>query len=147
MSLKEWGNDGWLKLYRTSHEEIQNLLKIIERDLKDCRCKNLSSDWRFTIAYNAALQCCSIPLYCLGYKINRGQSEHYRAIQSIVLTLGNKYYEVRDYLNICRAKRNISDYDSTGRISDTEVNELIETVEELYENVKDWLKQNFPGYC
>jgi len=63
------------------------------------------------------------------------------------LTLGNQYYEVRDYLNVCRAKRNISDYDSAGRISDTEVNEIIEAVEELYEDIKDWLKQNFPEYC
>jgi len=96
MSLKEWGKNGWLKLYRTSREEIQNLLKIIERDLKDCRCENLSSDWRFTIAYNAALRCCSIPLYCSGYKINRGQSEHYRVIQSMALTLGNQYSEIRN---------------------------------------------------
>jgi hypothetical protein len=41
MSLKEWENDGWLKLYRTSREEIQNLLKIIERDLRK-RFKRLS---------------------------------------------------------------------------------------------------------
>jgi hypothetical protein len=35
--------------------EIQNLLGIVERDLKDSRAEGLSNDWRFAIAYNTAL--------------------------------------------------------------------------------------------
>ncbi len=146
MSLTVWLKNDWLQPHQTSRQEIQNLLLIIRRDLKDSQLADLSLDWQYAICYNAALQCCTISLYCLGYKPGRGQSEHYRVIQSLPLTMGDKYNEIRDYLNACRAKRNISDYDTAGTISKQEVAELFETVEELNKELEIWLAQNFPQY-
>ena len=146
MSLKDWEKNGWLKPHKTSKQEIQDLLKIIERDLNDCRIVSISPDWRFVIAYNAALQCCIIPLYCEGYMPARGQSTHYRIIQSITLTLGSDFKETVIYLNACRTKRNISDYESTGTISESEVGELIKNVEELFSDVKNWVRKHFSDY-
>lgn len=145
MSLSDWQNSGWLKPHQTSREEVQNILKIIERDLRDSQLSELSLDWRFAIAYNAALQSCAIAL-CLGYKPARGQSEHYRVIQSLPLTMGKKYSEIRDYLNACRAKRNISDYDAAGTISTSEVNELVETAQELFDELHNWLDKEYPHH-
>ena len=146
MSLTDWEKNGWLTRHKTSRDEIQNLMKIIERDLEDSSARTISADWRFAIAYNAALQCCSIALYCRGFRPARGQSEHYRVIQSIVLTLGRDYIELRDYLNACRTKRNICDYDMAGTISESEAMELIDTVKELYLKLKKWLYNNYPEY-
>jgi len=91
MSLSDWEKNGWLKAHQTSREEIQNLLNIIRRDLKDSEVKGLTEDWQFVIAYNAALQIRTISLFCRGYKPYRGLSEHYRVIQNLVLTLGLIY--------------------------------------------------------
>ena len=91
MSLSEWEANGWLKTHKTSREEVQNILNIIERDLKDSKISQLSNDWKFAIAYNAALQCATIALYCKGFKPARGQSEHYRVIQSLTFTMGDKF--------------------------------------------------------
>ena len=146
MSLKDWEKNGCLKPHKTSKEEIQNLLKIIERDLNDCRTESISPDWRFAIAYNAALQCCTILLYCQGYMPARGQGAHYRTIQSLALTLGSDFKETVIYLNACRVKRNVSDYESTGTISESEVEELIESVEEFFGDIKNWLNESFPDY-
>lgn len=146
MSLSDWQKNGWLKPHQTSREEIQNILQIIKRDLQDSQLTELSLDWRFAISYNAALQCCTIALYCKGYKPGRGQSEHYRVIQSLPLTMGEKYNLTRDYLNACRAKRNISDYDAAGTISLQEVQELSEVAQELYGDLKRWLAEHYPQY-
>ena len=146
MSLREWFKNGWLKEHQTSKEEIQNLFKLVERDLSDCKAENLSLDWRYAIAYNAALQCCTIVLYCSGYKVARGQSEHLRTILSLAMTFGINYEEISDYLNSCRSKRNISDYDTAGTISSKEVLELTETAEELFSAVKSWVNTNYPQY-
>jgi len=146
VSLTDWEKNGWLVHHKTSKKEIQNLLEIIERDLKDSRVGEISADWRFAIAYNAALQCCTIALYCRGYKPAHGQSEHYHVIQSLLLTMGDDYIEIRDYLNACRSKRNVSDYDSAGTVSESEVKELITTSEELYLKLKKWLYNNYPEY-
>jgi hypothetical protein len=60
MSLRQWVNNGWLKAHQISPKEIQDLLKIVERDLADAVVGDLSADWRFGIAYNAALKLCTI---------------------------------------------------------------------------------------
>jgi len=53
---------------RFEDEEIQNLLRIVKRDLKDSQSKDLSNDWRFAIAYNAALQAATAALPAAGYR-------------------------------------------------------------------------------
>lgn len=60
MSLNDWQKNGWLQPHQTSREEVQNILKIIERDLQDSQLSDLSLDWRFAISDNAVLQCCTI---------------------------------------------------------------------------------------
>lgn len=55
--LKQWENNGWIVEHKTSPQEISNLLAIVERDLKDVSKGMVSTDWRFGIAYNAALKC------------------------------------------------------------------------------------------
>jgi hypothetical protein len=68
MSLADWVKNGWLESHKSSREEIQNLLGIVERDLRDCRAQGVSSDWRFAIAYNAALQAATAALAAAGYR-------------------------------------------------------------------------------
>lgn len=65
MTLKQWANNGWLKPHQTSREEVGNLLAIVDRDLEDAQ-GSISPDWRFNIAYNAALKLCTILLYVKG---------------------------------------------------------------------------------
>ncbi len=54
-SLQEWEQFGWLKAHKTSREEIANLLAVDDRDLAAAGTPSLHLDWRFNIAYNAAL--------------------------------------------------------------------------------------------
>ena len=60
MSLEQWAKNGWLRPHKSSKQEIADLLRIVDRDLKDAE-SDISSDWKFGIAYNAALKLCTIP--------------------------------------------------------------------------------------
>lgn len=144
MSLNDWLNSSWIKTHKTSVQETQNLLNLIRRDLKDCQSNEISADWRFAIAFNAALTCCQIALYCCGYEIARGQSEHYRIIQSLTLTLGEEFAPVKNYLNACRNKRNIADYESAGTVSSAEATELFKISSDLFFALNKWLSENYP---
>lgn len=62
MSLSDWVKNGWITEQKSSRDEIRDLLVVVERDLHDCRTAGLSSDWRFNIAYNAALQAATAAL-------------------------------------------------------------------------------------
>jgi len=63
MSLREFENNGWIRPHATSRQEIQDLLSIVNRDLQDAEVNEISADWRFGIAYNGALNFCTILLY------------------------------------------------------------------------------------
>jgi hypothetical protein len=70
MSLLQWASNGWVRPHTTSPQEIGNLLAIVERDLADAEGA-ISADWRFGIAYNAALKLCTILLHTAGYRADR----------------------------------------------------------------------------
>lgn len=61
MRLQQWKANGWLQAHQTTPAQIVDLLAIVDRDLEDSMGE-LSSDWQFGIAYNAALKLCTILL-------------------------------------------------------------------------------------
>ena len=142
MTLKQWSENGWLRTHVTTPEEIANLFQIVERDLKDAR-SGVSADWRFGIAYNAALKLCTILLYAEGYKAER-TLQHYRTIQALAKILGPGKSEDVVYLDTCRSKRNTAEYDSVGVATDRDSGELIEFAESLRDEVTAYLKKNHP---
>ena len=140
MSLQKWLENGWLRRHRTSKREIANLLKIIERDLKDAQ-GGISDDWRFGITYNAALKLCTILLYAEGYRPEK-TLQHYRPIQALPLILGKNRKADANYLDACRSKRNIVEYDYVGAVTENDVHELMEFVKELKSRVLQWPIEN-----
>jgi len=142
MTLQKWLENGWLRPHRTSKKETFDLLQIIDRDLRDAG-GDISADWRFGIAYNAALKLCTILLYAEGYRPEKNL-QHFRTIQSLPLILGKKHDPDAKYLDTCRNKRNVTEYDYVGGITEDDVAELVEYVNELRDEVLRWLNENHP---
>ena len=140
MSLKDWANNGWLVEHRTSHQEINDLLSVADRDLRDCAAKGLSEDWQLAIAYNSVLQSATAALAACGYRVSR-EAHHYRVIQSLALTIGMDAIQV-SRLDAFRKKRNISDYERAGIVSEAEALEMVEIAYMVRKTVEDWLRQN-----
>jgi len=143
MSLQDWLNNKWIKKHTSSAQEINNLLEIVERDIKDADYRQVSPDWRFGIAYNAALKLCTILLYAEGFRPERNLA-HYRTIQSMPLILGTDKENDATYLNTCRTKRNTLEYDYAGGIAHEEADELLDFVSELKKDVIDWIWKKHP---
>src|SRR5258708_38587023 len=122
MSLQDWLKFGWLKTHQTSRHEIADLLAVADRDLAACQTPGLHNDWRFNIAYNAALQLASAALAAAGYQAERS-NHHHRVIESLGLTLGVDAATIRMF-DTFRKKRNISDYERAGGVSNLEADEM-----------------------
>lgn len=142
MSLLDWLANGWLTEHKSSREEIHHLLRLADRDLADCRSQSLSVDWRFNIAYNAALQCATAALAASGFRASK-DAHHFRVIQSLRFTIGAPNKTIQK-LDAFRKKRNISEYDHAGVVSETELSEMIRLSEELRAGVEAWIAANFP---
>jgi hypothetical protein len=142
MSLKQWEDNGWLRPHRTSRKEIKNLLDIVNRDMLDAGSA-ISTDWRFGIAYNAALKLCRIILSAEGYRPSH-ELQHYRTLAALPEILGEAKKPDAEYLDDCRKKRNIVEYEYVGGASGPDADELIEVVKDLRDEVIAWLKKNHP---
>jgi hypothetical protein len=142
VSLKQWADNGWLKPHRTSRKEISSLLRIVERDLNDAQ-GDISPDWRFGIAYNAAVKLCRILLSAEGYRPSH-ELQHYRTLAALPEILGEAKKADAKYLDDCRKKRNIVEYEYVGGASGPDADELIEFVKDLRDEVIAWLKKKHP---
>jgi len=97
----------------------------VARDLKDSEAKDVLDDWRFAIAYNAALA----PAGCRASR----ESHHYCVIHSLELTVRKNATFILAF-DAFRKKRNVSNYD-IGGISHREVEEMIAIAKALQEDL------------
>jgi len=142
MSLKDWERKGWVDKHKTSPQEIEGLFQIADRDLKDCQSRDLSDDWQLNIAYNAALQSAKAALAAAGYRASR-EAQHFRTIQSLAFTLRSDK-AIINKLDKFRKKRNISDYERAGLVSEGEVREAISLAQQLRKKTEEWIRSNYP---
>ncbi|HEY6349150.1 MAG TPA: hypothetical protein VI636_07055 [Candidatus Angelobacter sp.] len=142
MTLHNWFQNSWLVQHTTGAQEIANLLELSDRDLRACQLPGLPADWRFSIAYNAALQAATAALAAAGYRAAR-DNHHYRIIQSLEFTTdpGEKVIDTFDGF---RKKRNISSYDLAGSVSDKEAAEMLKLARGLRADVQKWIRTTRP---
>ncbi len=143
MTLKQWLSNRWIKKHTPTKEEIEDLLSVVERDISDCLISDLSTDWKLSIAYNAALQSAIVALAASGYRIRQDQSHHYRAIQSLRHTIRAEK-EIVARLDAFRKKRNEMGYERAWIASEGEAEEMVELAKKLKERVQNWLYDEHP---
>lgn len=141
MSLEQWVDNGWVRPHKTSAAEVATLLAIVERDLLDAQAQ-ISADWRFGIAYNAAFNLCAALLHASGYRAEK-DLQHCWTTDALPLIL---YYRKNDadYLEACRAKWIKTQDELVGAATEEDVSELLEYVKELRADVLYWLEQCHP---
>ena len=143
MSLDNLQRQGRLRSHKTSREEIGSLIAIVERDLKDASVPLISADRRFATAYNATLQLATMVLYCHGYR-TRGSGHHATTLAALQEMDIPELSTYSDYFDGCRSKRNVTDYDRAGEITETEAEELLREASAFYGVVRAWLQAHHP---
>ena len=143
MRLKKLLAEGQLRKHNTSAKEIAELLAIVERDLKDASQPDLSIDRRFATAYSAALQLATVALHAAGYR-TVGHGHHWATLHVLPEIMGSKAQNRADYLDACRTKRNVTDYDRAGGISEGELAEVLDEVRKFRSDLLEWLRTRHP---
>lgn len=139
VSLQDWLESQRLRAHRTSSSEIARLLAAADRDLADARVHGLSADRRLATAYGAALLVATAALAASGYRAGQ-EGHHYWTMQSLAFTMTVDPKTV-EKLDRFRKKRNISDYEMTGMVSEHEVGEMLSLAQNLRAAVEKWLRQ------
>lgn len=142
MSLQNWEKNSWLVKHEPSVGQIAQLLGLADRDLKDAQAKGLTDDWKLNIAYNSALQSATAALLACGYRASR-EMHHFRVIGSLAYTIGAEA-DLVHRLDKFRKKRNISDYEIAGAVTEGEAKEMLRLAKELRKEVGEWLTKEHP---
>ena len=82
MSWKELLANRQVQPHKTSDREIEDLRRLIARDLADAGVIGLSADRRFATAYNAVLQISKMAIACAGYRVSSGLGDHQSTLEA-----------------------------------------------------------------
>ena len=143
MSLENWLNDKLIVKHRPSPGEITELLHICDRDLEKAEIIELGPDWRLSIAHNAAVQAAKAALAAVSYRA-RKEGQHYLVLQSLAFTIKTDPATIKQ-LDKFREKRNISDYERAGLVTEQEAEEMIGLAKQLRDDVEQWLRAHYPS--
>ena len=143
MSLQDWLREGHLRPQTTNRQEIRQLLAVFERDISDARIEGLSTDRKFAIAYNAALMMARAGLAACGYQTS-GKANHYWAIRSLEFSIQVGENTIRK-LDAFRRKRNLTNYEISGAVSEIEAEEMLALAIDLRDQLEAWLKREYPS--
>ena len=116
---------------------------MIDRDMADASVAQLSMDRRFATAYNATLKLATIALHASGYRTT-GSAHHWTTFRALPCIMGQASQARGDFLDSCRSKRNATDYDRAGQISDHDFQEILEEARDFRKDLGAWLEENYP---
>ncbi len=142
MSLESYLSNGWISRHEPSAREIDNLLKIADRDITQSQTDGLGPEWRFDIAYNASLQSATAALAAAGYRAER-QSKHARTLESLAFTISLDSVTI-DLLDRFRRKRHTAVYEQAGAVSEQEAKEMLQLAKRLRRQVVRWIRDQRP---
>jgi hypothetical protein len=125
-----------------SKAELDNLRSIVTRSLKDVAAPGLSADARFIMAYDAARTLSLIIVRAEGYR-PKSVGGHYNTFLALEAA-DPAFVALAVYFDGCRMKRNDSEYDFAGGVSDTDAAGLLKTVQQFARDAQAWMKTHHP---
>jgi hypothetical protein len=145
MSWKKLLQDNKVHRHTTSPQELNEIRRLVARDLTDAAIPVLSEDRRFATAYNAALQTAKMAIACAGYRIASVPGHHRLTFEGAKLALGKPAEHLADYFDSCRRKRNEIDYTGATIATTTEADELLLHTKAFLNLVEGWILSAHPA--
>ena len=122
--------------------ELANLRSIVARSLKDVVVPGLSANARFIMAHDAARTLSLMIVCAAGYR-PRVVGGHYYTFLALEAA-DPAFAALSAYFDGCRIKRNASEYDFAGGVSDTDADGLLQVVQKFRVDAEAWVKTHHP---
>lgn len=122
--------------------ELDKLRALAERSLNDVAVPGLSTDMQFILAYDAARTLSLMIVRAAGYR-PRSVGGHYNTFVALEAA-DPAFAALSAYFDGCRIKRNVSEYEFAGAVSDTDAKGLLSTVRKFALDAEAWIKAHHP---
>lgn len=146
MSLENWVSNSWLERRASDREEVARLLSVADGHLSDYRkavAGEMSPDAQLTLAYDAIRISSTAALRAAGYRVVRGNNEHYRTLDALQFSIDPEQ-KLIPTLDKLRRKRNTGAYDDYGLVSQGEADLAGKLATQVRREVEGWIRCNHP---
>jgi uncharacterized protein (UPF0332 family) len=142
MNYSELQNSGLIHPYHGSKKQVQEHLKLAERDIKTSQ-KIIAEDWdwAFSIAYNAILQAGRTLMFYKGYRPTSGEGAHLAVVQFAEVTFGETFENEISLFDKMRRKRHKVIYDVAGIISQHEARQAFKFAKKFVRIIKEYIEK------
>lgn len=120
---------------------VVEVMGIAERELADAQAEGISTERRHNGAYEAVRSASEAMMSAEGVRTGRKMGHHAAVIEFLRVTENGRWLLEAGRFEDARKKRNESQYDRSGAITDTEADELLEAARHFVREVKEWLRE------
>lgn len=129
-----------LKRERAVPGEIERMMSMVRRRLKDAGHADIHPETRLEQAYHAILGCALIGLRANDLRTTNRPGHHVVALESLEETLGLPIERI-DYFQALRNLRNKDLYTGGTHVSESQAREAVEEAARIIEDLEVWLAQ------
>lgn len=144
MSLENWVANRWLEQRAADREEISRLLAAADGHLDDYRkavASEISADAQLSLAYDAIRISSTAAPRAAGYRVVRGNNEHYRTLDALEFSIDPER-KIIPTLDALRRKRNTGAYDDYGLVSQGEAGQAGKLAVQVRKQVEEWIRNH-----
>ena len=123
--------------------ELDKLRSLVARSLNDITAPGISTDMQFILAYDAARTLSLMIVRAAGYR-PKSVGAHYNTFVALEAA-DSAFATMSAYFDGCRIKRNVSEYEFAGGISETDAEGLLKAVQRFAKDTEAWIKTNHPA--
>jgi uncharacterized protein (UPF0332 family) len=129
--------EGLIRPITHDPNRVRDAMELARRDLGVARTLlATSSDWAYTVAYNAALQAGRALMFSRGYR-PEGSNQHISVVRFCAEFLPR---EEALWLDRMRRKRHQSVYDVAGSVSEREAEDSVKRAEKIMRKIEDLIR-------
>jgi len=116
---------------------------MVAMNVKDAHITGISAQGRYEFAYNAARLMATVVVRASGYRVIAKTGHHYFTFAALQVA-DRGFIKVAVYFDMAREKRNDFSYDSPVLVSETDAQDLLQTVEQFQVDAEAWIKIRDP---
>ena len=143
MSWSKLLADKRVALEPTSKQELDELREMVAINLRDAQVTGLSAQGRYEFAYNAARLLATVVIRASGYRVTARNGHHYYTFQGLEAADSSFARDAANF-DAARSKRNDFSYDAPVAVSETDANDLAESVKQFQKDVENWIRSRHP---
>jgi uncharacterized protein (UPF0332 family) len=141
MSYASLLSEGRIRAQTFAPRELERFVLAAEAKLGDAGIEGHTDDTTFVLAYDAVRTAAEAVMAAEGYRPTSGEGQHAAVFEFLEETESGRWADDAREFDRARKKRNVSQYERFGLITETQADELRASARVFVGEVRDWLDE------